>query len=198
MHSPVLTEVSAHGEPEQGDADRSSDPRPRSRACSPTAARWPSSASPSTTAARTRRPANGKTSRSSSTCEAFNRGENGKQADLVEQYLRKGHQVFIEGHLKLDQWTTQDGAEALATQDRRRQLPVPRAARRGRAARGGGLRRRRAAPSAGRERPTAHDDGPADADDGPAGDPPAAAAAADDEFRFELDSRHEVRHDRIR
>jgi len=41
--------------------------------------------------------------------EAFNRGETGKKADLVEQYLRKGHQVFIEGHLKLDQWTTQDG-----------------------------------------------------------------------------------------
>src|SRR6266436_9035350 len=41
--------------------------------------------------------------------EAFNRGEFGKQADLVEQYLRKGRQVFIEGHLKLDQWTSQDG-----------------------------------------------------------------------------------------
>lgn len=42
--------------------------------------------------------------------EAYNRGETGRQqADLVEQYLRKGNQVFIEGHLKLDQWTTQDG-----------------------------------------------------------------------------------------
>ncbi len=41
--------------------------------------------------------------------EAFNRGETGKKADLVEQFLRKGSQVFIEGHLKLDQWTTQDG-----------------------------------------------------------------------------------------
>jgi single-strand DNA-binding protein len=41
--------------------------------------------------------------------EAFNRGEFGKTADLVEQYLRKGHQAFIEGHLKLDQWTSQDG-----------------------------------------------------------------------------------------
>jgi len=41
--------------------------------------------------------------------DAFNRGEFGKQADLVEQYLRKGRQVFIEGHLKLDQWTSQDG-----------------------------------------------------------------------------------------
>lgn len=41
--------------------------------------------------------------------EAFNRGDFGKQADLVEQYLRKGRQVFIEGHLRLDQWTSQDG-----------------------------------------------------------------------------------------
>src|SRR5271166_1399454 len=41
--------------------------------------------------------------------EAFNRGEFGKQADLVEQYLAKGRQVFIEGHLRLDSWTAQDG-----------------------------------------------------------------------------------------
>jgi single-strand DNA-binding protein len=41
--------------------------------------------------------------------EVFNRGENGRQADLVEQSLRKGHQVFIEGHLRFEQWTGQDG-----------------------------------------------------------------------------------------
>jgi single-strand DNA-binding protein len=41
--------------------------------------------------------------------EAFNRGETGKKADVVEQYLHKGNQIFIEGHLKLDQWTTQEG-----------------------------------------------------------------------------------------
>jgi single-strand DNA-binding protein len=41
--------------------------------------------------------------------EAFNRGEFGRQADLVEQYLTKGRQIFIEGHLKFDQWTGQDG-----------------------------------------------------------------------------------------
>src|SRR5262249_24422534 len=40
----------------------------------------------------------------------FNRGETGpRKGELAEQYLRKGQQVFIEGHLKLDQWTTQDG-----------------------------------------------------------------------------------------
>ena len=41
--------------------------------------------------------------------EIFNRGEQGRQADLVEQSLRKGHQVFIEGRLRLDQWTDQNG-----------------------------------------------------------------------------------------
>src|SRR5262249_25996300 len=41
--------------------------------------------------------------------DAFNRGDFGKKADLVEQYLHKGHQAFIEGHLQLDQWTSQDG-----------------------------------------------------------------------------------------
>src|SRR5262249_30751769 len=41
--------------------------------------------------------------------EVFNRGEQGRQADLAEQSLRKGHQVFIEGHLRLDQWTDQNG-----------------------------------------------------------------------------------------
>jgi single-strand DNA-binding protein len=37
-------------------------------------------------------------------CEAFNKGEFGRLADRVEQYLRKGNQVFLEGRLKLEQW----------------------------------------------------------------------------------------------
>jgi single-strand DNA-binding protein len=41
--------------------------------------------------------------------DAFNRGDFGKLADRVEQSLRKGQQIFIEGHLRLDQWTGQDG-----------------------------------------------------------------------------------------
>jgi single-strand DNA-binding protein len=41
--------------------------------------------------------------------DAFNRGDFGKLADRVEQYLKKGQQIFIEGHLRLDQWTSQDG-----------------------------------------------------------------------------------------
>ncbi len=42
-------------------------------------------------------------------CAAYNRGDYGKLADRVEEHLRKGAQIFIEGHLKLDQWTSQDG-----------------------------------------------------------------------------------------
>jgi single-strand DNA-binding protein len=41
--------------------------------------------------------------------EVFNRGEFGRGADLAEQYLAKGKQVFIEGHLRMDSWTAQDG-----------------------------------------------------------------------------------------
>ena len=41
--------------------------------------------------------------------EASNRMQGRQLADLVEQYLHKGHQTYIEGHLKLDQWTAQDG-----------------------------------------------------------------------------------------
>jgi single-strand DNA-binding protein len=41
--------------------------------------------------------------------EVFNRGETGRQADLVEQSLRKGQQVFLEGHLRMDNWTDKEG-----------------------------------------------------------------------------------------
>lgn len=43
--------------------------------------------------------------------EVFNRGEHGKLADLCEEYIRKGHQFFVEGKLQLDQWTAQDGSK---------------------------------------------------------------------------------------
>lgn len=33
----------------------------------------------------------------------------GKTAELAQQYLKKGRQVFIEGYLKLDQWTSNEG-----------------------------------------------------------------------------------------
>lgn len=36
--------------------------------------------------------------------EVFNRGENGKLADLVRDRCRKGSQIMIEAKLHLDQW----------------------------------------------------------------------------------------------
>jgi single-strand DNA-binding protein len=47
-------------------------------------------------------------------CEAWNSArEGGRQlADLIEQYLKKGHQAYIEGRLRLDQWTDKnDGSK---------------------------------------------------------------------------------------
>jgi single-strand DNA-binding protein len=47
-------------------------------------------------------------------CKAFNsQSERGRKlADLVEQYLRKGHLAYLEGHLVLEQWTSQqDGSK---------------------------------------------------------------------------------------
>jgi single-strand DNA-binding protein len=51
-------------------------------------------------------------------CEVFNRGETGTLADRMEQSVRKGQQVFIEGHLKLDQWNDK------TTGDKRSMLKV--------------------------------------------------------------------------
>jgi single-strand DNA-binding protein len=36
--------------------------------------------------------------------EAYNRDTGRKLADLVEQYLKKGHQVYLECSMKLDTW----------------------------------------------------------------------------------------------
>src|SRR5262245_32286120 len=41
--------------------------------------------------------------------EIWNRGEMGKNADRFLQNVRKGHQIFIEGHLKLDTWDDKNG-----------------------------------------------------------------------------------------
>ncbi len=42
-------------------------------------------------------------------CEAFNRGDQGGLADRIEQNLHKGSQIFVEGHLRLDQWNDKEG-----------------------------------------------------------------------------------------
>jgi single-strand DNA-binding protein len=35
----------------------------------------------------------------------------GKTAEIANQYLRKGRKVLVDGRLKLDQWTAQDGSK---------------------------------------------------------------------------------------
>jgi single-strand DNA-binding protein len=37
-------------------------------------------------------------------CKAFNRGDFGKLADTIEQYLKKGSQAYLEGKLHLETW----------------------------------------------------------------------------------------------
>jgi len=44
-------------------------------------------------------------------CEVWNHGEKNRNADNAEQYLSKGKQVYIEGHLKMDAWTASDGSK---------------------------------------------------------------------------------------
>jgi single-strand DNA-binding protein len=41
--------------------------------------------------------------------KAFNRETGRKMADLVEQYLHKGNQAYLEGHLVLEQWEDKNG-----------------------------------------------------------------------------------------
>lgn len=33
----------------------------------------------------------------------------GRQAEVINQYMTKGKPMYIEGHLNLEQWTSQDG-----------------------------------------------------------------------------------------
>lgn len=33
----------------------------------------------------------------------------GKQAEIITKYMRKGRPIMVEGHLKLDQWETNEG-----------------------------------------------------------------------------------------
>ena len=41
--------------------------------------------------------------------DVWNRGPNGKLADLCAQYLAKGRQVLLEGRLEQHEWTTTTG-----------------------------------------------------------------------------------------
>ncbi|HNW44112.1 MAG TPA: single-stranded DNA-binding protein [Elusimicrobiales bacterium] len=43
--------------------------------------------------------------------KAFNRDTGRKLADLIEKYLRKGSQAYVEGHLVLEEWNAKEGGE---------------------------------------------------------------------------------------
>jgi single-strand DNA-binding protein len=112
-------------------------------------------------------------------CEVFNRGENGTLADRMEQTVHKGQQIFIEGHLKLDQWNDK------TTGDKRSMLKVvvdnfQYLERREEGGGGGSYQRPAAAP----RRPAAEPGD--DYDPGPesAPEPPAAAQPRDEDIPF--------------
>ncbi len=43
--------------------------------------------------------------------KAFNRETGRKLADLIEKYLHKGSQAYVEGHLVLEEWNSKEGGE---------------------------------------------------------------------------------------
>jgi len=43
--------------------------------------------------------------------KAFNRETGRKLADLCEQYLDKGHQLYVEGHLVQEEWTDKESGQ---------------------------------------------------------------------------------------
>ena len=49
---------------------------------------------------------------------------NGRLAEIVEQYLRKGSQVYVEGSLRTRKWTDKDGIEKYSTEIRADQMQM--------------------------------------------------------------------------
>ena len=49
---------------------------------------------------------------------------NGRLAEIVGQYLRKGSQVYVEGSLRTRKWTDQNGVEKYSTEIRADQMQM--------------------------------------------------------------------------
>ncbi len=49
---------------------------------------------------------------------------NGRLAEIVEQYLRKGSQIYVEGSLRTRKWTDKDGLEKYTTEIRADQMQM--------------------------------------------------------------------------
>lgn len=75
---------------------------------------------------------------------------NGRLAEIVGQYLRKGSQVYVEGSLRTRKWTDKDGAEKYTTEIRADQMQMlgSRQGMGGPSDDGGGYDAPRAAPAA--------------------------------------------------
>jgi single-strand DNA-binding protein len=48
----------------------------------------------------------------------------GRLAEIVEQYLKKGSQVYVEGSLRTRKWTDKDGQEKYSTEIRADQMQM--------------------------------------------------------------------------
>src|SRR5262249_32263130 len=96
--------------------------------------------------------------------------------DIVEQSLRKGNQVFVEGHLRMDNWTSQDGQKrsklVVVVENFQFLEPRPEGSGMGGGAADGGTRVARQAPA----------QAPRQAS------PPAAAAASAGQFEEEAEA----------
>jgi single-strand DNA-binding protein len=108
--------------------------------------------------------------------KAFNRETGRKLADLVEQYLHKGHLAFIEGHLVMEKWqdkTTNENRSKVVVYLDDLQFLQP---KEDGGQREGGMRsassRMASAPAARKPAPTYNDEQFDDAADAPAGGPP--------------------------
>jgi single-strand DNA-binding protein len=119
---------------------------------------------------------------------------NGRLAEIVGQYLRKGSQVYVEGSLRTRKWTDQAGVEKYSTEIRADQMQML-GGRQGMGGQGGGHddgggyggdagggydqapRRAAPAPAPMQQRPTAPAPRPAPA---PVAQAPRAASGFDD------------------
>ena len=118
---------------------------------------------------------------------------NGRLAEIVGQYLRKGSQVYVEGSLRTRKWTDQAGIEKYSTEIRADQMQML-GGRQGMGGQGGGHddggyggdagggydqapRRAAPAPAPMQQRPTAPAPRPAPA---PVAQAPRAASGFDD------------------
>jgi single-strand DNA-binding protein len=105
----------------------------------------------------------------------------GKQAETVSEYLQKGRPIFVEGRLKMDQWTGQDGqkrSKMTVVVERFQFIDGPRGSREG----GAGGSSGGAANAGGRPQQGAAPKGP-----GPAGKTPPPGTdfdAGDDSIPF--------------